>query len=85
MTVCTFYEQLGKFLGNRKNNEFPGKLMEITGRESKKLPALENHFHPETIGFQYVYFLLQLQLNLQNERYRSLLKTAAQAGCHEMA
>ena len=33
MTVCTFYEQLGKFLGNRKNNEFPGKFMEITGRE----------------------------------------------------
>ena len=33
MTVCTFYEQLGKFLGNRENNEFPGKFMEITGRE----------------------------------------------------
>ena len=33
MTVCTFYEQLGKFLGNRKNNEFPWKFMEITGRE----------------------------------------------------
>ena len=33
MTVCTFYEQLGKFLGNRKNNEFPGRFMEITGRE----------------------------------------------------
>ena len=33
MTVCTFYEQLGKFLGNLKNNEFPGKFMEITGRE----------------------------------------------------
>ena len=33
MTVCTFHEQLGKFLGNRKNNEFPGKFMEITGRE----------------------------------------------------
>ena len=33
MTVCTFYEQLGKFLGNRKNNEFPGKFMEITGHE----------------------------------------------------
>ena len=33
MTVCTFYEQLGKFLVNLKNNEFPGKFMEITGRE----------------------------------------------------
>ena len=33
MTVRTFYEQLGKFLGNLKNNEFPGKFMEITGRE----------------------------------------------------
>ena len=33
MTVCTFYEQLGKFLGNRENNEFPGKFIEITGRE----------------------------------------------------
>ena len=33
MTVCTFYEQLGKFLGNRENNEFPGKFMEITGRK----------------------------------------------------
>ena len=27
MTVCTFYAQLGKFLGNRKNNEFPGKFI----------------------------------------------------------
>ena len=33
MTVCTFYEQLGKFLGNRENNEFSGKFMEFTGRE----------------------------------------------------
>ena len=33
MTVCTFYEQLGNFLGNRENNEFPGKFVEITGRE----------------------------------------------------
>ena len=33
MTVCIFYEHLGKFLGNRENNEFPGKFMEITGRE----------------------------------------------------
>ena len=33
MTLCTFYEQLGKFLGNRENNEFPEKFMEITGRE----------------------------------------------------
>ena len=82
MTVCTFYEQLGKFLGNLKNNEFPGKFIEITGRE---LPALENHFHPKTIGFQNMYFLLQLQLNLQNERDRSLLTTTPQAGCHEIA
>ena len=51
---------------------------------AKKLPALENHFHPETIGFQYVYFLLQLQLNLQNKRDRSLLKATPQAGCHEI-
>ena len=51
----------------------------------KKLPALENHFHPETIGFQYEYFLLQLQLNLQNERDSSLLKKTPQAGCHETA
>ena len=36
MTVCTFYEKLGKFLGNRKNDEFPGKFMEITGREETK-------------------------------------------------
>ena len=69
MTVCTFYEQLSKFLGNRKNKEFPGRFMEITGRE----------------GFQYVYFLLQLQLNLQNERDSSLLKTTPHAGCHETA
>ena len=33
MTLCTFYEQLGKFLGNLKNNEFKGKFIEITGRE----------------------------------------------------
>ena len=52
---------------------------------AKKLPALENHFHPETVGFQNVYFLLQLQLNLQNERDRSLLKTTSQAGCHKIA
>ena len=52
---------------------------------AKELPALENHFHPETVGFQYVYFLLQLQLNLQNERDRSLLKTTPHAGCHETA
>ena len=83
MTVCTFYEQLGKFWGNRENNEFPGKFMEITGRE--ETTSFRKSFHPETIGFQYVYFLLQLQLNLQNERYRSLLKTTPQAGCHEIA
>ena len=52
---------------------------------AKKLPALEKNFHPETIGFQYVHFLLQLQLNLQNERDGSLLKTTPQAGCHEIA
>ena len=85
MTVCTFYEQLGKFLGNRKNDEFPGRFMEITGREGTILPALENRFHPETVGLQCVYFLLQLQLNLQNERDRSLLKTTPHAGCHETA
>ena len=81
MTVCRFYEQLGKFLGNRKNNEFPGRFMEIT-QVAKELPALENHFHPETVGFQYVYFL---QLNLQSERDRSLLKTTPHAGCHKTA
>ena len=32
-----------------------------------------------------MYFLLQLQLNLQNERDRSLLKTTPHAGCHEIA
>ena len=78
MTVCTFYEQLGKFLGNRKNNEFPGKFMEITGRK-------ETTSFREAIGIQYVYFLLQLQLNLDNERDRLLLKLTPQAGCHETA
>ena len=83
MTVCRFYEQLGKFLGNHKNNEFPEKFMEITVK--KKLPALENHFHSKAISFQYVYFPLQLQLNLENECDRSLLKTTPQAGCHKTA
>ena len=77
------YEQLGKFLGNRENNEFPGKFMEITGRE--ETTSFRKSFSSETIGFQYVHFLLQLQLNLQNERDRSLLKTTPQAGCHEIA
>ena len=74
MTVCTFYEQLGKFLGNRENNEFPGKFMEITGRE-------------ETTSFRKSFSSRndRLQLNLRNERDRSLLKTTPQAGCHEIA
>ena len=83
MTVCTFYEQLGKFLGNRKNNEFPGKFMEITGREESK--SFRKSFSFRSDRLQYVYFLLQLQLNLENERDRPLLKTTPQAGCHETA
>ena len=83
MTVCTFCELLDKFLGNRKNNEFSGKFMEIKGRE--ETTSFRESFHSKAIGFQYVYFLLQLQLNLENERDRSLLKTTPQAGCHETA
>ena len=75
---------VGKFLGNlKKKTSFRGNSWRLL--VAKTLPASENHFHPETIGFQNVYFLLQLQLNLQNERDRSLLKTTPQAGCHEIA
>ena len=81
MTVCTFYEQLGKFLGNRKNNEFPGRFMEITGREGTT--SIRKSFSSRNGRPSVCVFLLQLQLNLQNERDRSLLKTTAHAGCHE--
>ena len=82
--VCTFYAWLGTFLGkSRKIMTFRGKSWGLP--VGKKLMASENYFLSEKLGLC-MYFLLQLQLNLQLKKCdSSLLRTTLQAGCHETA
>ena len=84
MTVCTFYEQLGKFLGNRKNNEFPGRFMEITGREGTT--SFRESFLSRNGRLSVCVFSSPTSAKFtERTSDRSLLKTTPHAGCHETA